>query len=142
MNCYKLCLFLLSKNVDFKIIIEIIEIHFAEVSGFANSCNEFVASRSWQTMKLPILLSKSTSCTFIKRHIKKQKTIIAAHTCVTWHTCKIRVKKKDKTPQQWKQKKKVGGFIELMPNMLLVGKKRLQPSHWVILLDSFVCFSI
>jgi len=44
-----------------KMMAEIIENH-SEFSGCPNSCNRFVSSRSWQTMKLPmILLWKGTS---------------------------------------------------------------------------------
>ena len=44
-----------------KITTEIIENH-SEFSGCSNSCNKFVSSRTWRTMKLPvILLWKRTS---------------------------------------------------------------------------------
>jgi len=38
-----------------KIITEIREKH-SEFSGYQNSCNKFVSSRSWQAMKLPMIL--------------------------------------------------------------------------------------
>jgi len=44
-----------------KITTEIIENH-SEFSGCSNSCNKFVSSRTWRTMKLPMILQcKGTS---------------------------------------------------------------------------------